>query len=336
MEENDYILNILSGLGLAINEKNNIEIVINYPIFFNKKNMKYEISSDYKINIQPIGSFLSDFLNTDFDNYNDFLNLFNKYSLSLIKHTTFRKIFNCINYSETDFKNKMLNLLIKNKNNYLKLQNQTDMILDYCLLNPNAKAIKFKPIERLYVLRRISPNLILLHENRSTYYSINLFSSYPGKYEKEIYDFLSKRNNEVIDFDLILPNDISSILYKSICSILKQEVYLKKCKNCGKYFIATNKSYNYCDNIAPNQGKKTCRDIGRKNVFENNKNSDPIIVSYYKLYNRKAMMKLRYADIPKYVYDFDKFKRIGKKKLDRYKTKQITPEDFKKWIEKNS
>ncbi len=73
MEENTYILDILSGLGLAINEKNNTEIVINYPIIFNKKSMEFTIDSDYKIFSQPIGTFLADFLNTDFEEYNEFL-----------------------------------------------------------------------------------------------------------------------------------------------------------------------------------------------------------------------------------------------------------------------
>ena len=48
MEENAYIADILSGLGLAINEKNNSEIVINYPINFNKKTMKFVIDANYK------------------------------------------------------------------------------------------------------------------------------------------------------------------------------------------------------------------------------------------------------------------------------------------------
>lgn len=33
MEESSYISDILSGLGLAINEQNNNEIIINYPIY---------------------------------------------------------------------------------------------------------------------------------------------------------------------------------------------------------------------------------------------------------------------------------------------------------------
>ena len=62
MKENDYISDILSGLGLAINEKNNNEIIINYPIILNKKNMEFVLDSNYKLINQTLGTFLSDFL----------------------------------------------------------------------------------------------------------------------------------------------------------------------------------------------------------------------------------------------------------------------------------
>lgn len=336
MEENTYISDILSGLGLAINEKNNSEITINYPINFDKKSMQFHISNNYKITIQSLGSFLSDFLNTDFNNYNEFYKFFNKYSLSLLNYKKLMRVFSGYYCIEEKFKLFIKDLQDKNKNDLIKLQEQTDMILDYCLLNPNSKAINFKPIERLYVLRRISPTLTLLNENKSAYYSVNLFSDFPGETEKQIYEFLSKRKNEVTELDLILPYNISAIIYKSLCSILKEAVYLKNCKNCGKYFIANNKALNYCSNIAPNETKKTCKDIGRKNVFENNKNNDPVLALYYQIYNRKATMKSRNSDIQKYVDDFNKFSQVGKKKLNQYKSGKLSSEDFKNWINRNT
>lgn len=336
MEENTYILDILSGLGLAINEKSNSEIVINYPIKFNKKNMQFVISSSYKVTSQLLGTFLSDFLNASFEEYNDFLNFFIKYSLSLLGYKKLKKVFKDEYCTESDFRNFILDLQNKNKNSLIKLQEQTDMILDYCLVNPSKKAKEFKAIERLYVLRRISPTLTILNENKSAYYSTNLFSEYPGTTEKDIYDFISKRKNKVVEYDLLLPYDISSILYKSICSILKENVYLKSCKNCGKYFIAANKAYNYCENIAPGEAKKTCRLIGRKIAFENAKSNDSILDFYYKIYNRKSMMKSRNPDIAKYTSDFNKFKEIGKEKVSQYKKNKLSAEDFEHWIKKNS
>lgn len=335
MEENSYIQSIISGLGLAINEKNNTEIIINYPIKHDKKSMKFTLSSEYKIISQSLGTFLADFLNTDFEKNNEFTSFFIKYSLSLLDYNKLIKVFKNGDCLENEFINFVVTLHNKNKNKYKKIQEQTDMILDYCLLSPNQKALEFKPIERLYVLRRTSPTLTLLNENKSSYYSTILFSSYPGKSEKEIYDFLSKKKNKVVEYDLILPYDISSILYKSITSILKGNVYLKICKNCNQYFIATNKAYNYCDNIAPGR-VNTCRAIGRRASFKNAKENDAILDLYYKVYNRKSTMRSRNPDIEKYVKDFIKFKDTGKNKVSRYKNGKLSAEDFKDWIKKNS
>lgn len=47
------------------------------------------------------------------------------------------------------------------------------------------------------------------------------------------------------------------------------------------------------------------------------------------------MMKSRNSDIIKYITDFDKFKETGKKKVSQYKNGKLSPDDFKRWIEKN-
>ena len=336
MEENTYISDILSNLGLAINENNNNEIVINYHIIFYKKSMKFTIDSNYKITSQSIGSFLVDFLNTDFEEYNQFFNFFMKYSLALLEYDKLKKLFKDIYCSKHELEQFILSLQNRNKKTYIKLQEQIDMILDYCLSNQNDKYKNYKPIEKLYVLKIISPSLTILYDSKSMYFSTILFSDFPGKTEKEIYSFLSNKKNKIIEFNLILPYNLESILYKSICSILKENVYLKNCKNCGKYFIATNKASTYCSNIAPNELKKTCKDIGRKTAFKNSKNTDPILYSYYKVYNRKYMMKSRYPDIDKYDKDLNKYREIGKKKLKQYKENKLSAEDFEYWIKKNS
>lgn len=335
MEENSYIQSIISGLGLAINEKNNTEFIINYPINYDKKNMKFTISSKYKIISQSLGTFLADFLNTDFEKYDEFFNFFIKYSLSVLNYNKLIKTFKNGYCLENKFNDFVLSLQNRNKNQLKKLQEQTDMILDYCLLSPNKRALGFEPIERLYVLTRTSPILNLLTENKSSYYSTILFSSYPGKSEKEIYDFISKKKNKILEYDLILPYDISSILYKSITNVLKGNVYLKICKNCNQYFIATNKAYNYCDNIAPGE-TKTCRTIGRRISFKNAKENDSVLDFYYKVYNRKSTMKSRNPDIEKYSTDFVKYKETGKKKVSQYKNGKLDAESFKNWIKKNS
>jgi len=333
MEENTYIQEILNSLGLAIDEKNNSEIIINYPIIFVKKSMKYELEKNYKITVQALGSFLVDFLNTDFSNYDDFFNFFIKYSLSLLTFEKIQKLFNDTAISTNELKNFIESIWNKNHSTLTKLQEQVDMALDYCLINPIKKALSFTPIQRLYVLKRISPDLTFLTSSKAAYYKVHLFSSYPGDSENEIYKFLGMKKNTVEELNLILPYDISSILFDSLIAVLNDKVHLKICKNCNKYFIAKNKSTDYCNNVIDGTNK-TCQEIGRLKVFYKQKNNDPALALYYKVYSRKSMMKSRNPDISKYVEQFENYKTIGKKKLEKYKNGQISSEEFMKWITK--
>ncbi len=106
-------------------------------------------------------------ISNTFNKYEDFLYFFSKYSLSLIDYNKMLKLFKESNCEQKKFEDFITDLLNKNKNLFNKLQNQTDIILDYCYLNPNKIANNYKAIERLYVLRRISPNLTLLNENKA-------------------------------------------------------------------------------------------------------------------------------------------------------------------------
>lgn len=336
MQENTYILDILSNLGLAINEENNSEIIINFPIKFDKKNKKYSISKDYNTSTQPLGTFLSDFLNIEFDKENDFYDFFLKYSLSIIEYKKLKTIFVNGECDEENFKTFILDLQNNNLKQLSKLQEQIDKILDYCLINPNKVSAQFSPLERFLVLRLIDTHITLLDENKSYYYTINLVSDYPGETEKEIYNFLSDKKNNITTFDLILPTNLSAIIYKSLLSVFKEKIILKNCKNCGKYFITQNKIINYCSNIAPGETKKTCKSIGRKNSFTTSIENDPLLSLYYKLYHKKSAMKRRYPDIEKYVKDFNNYKKQGKIKLDKYKNNQIESSEFEKWLNKNN
>ena len=217
----------------------------------------------------------------------------------------------------------------------LNLQEQIDMILDYCLVHPNKLAQNFKPIERMYALRRIDASFTILTSNKATFYSFPAFSSNPGKSEEEIYNFLSQKKSKVTELNLILPNNLPVLLYRSLIAVLTEQVYLRICKNCGKYFISSSKLADYCNNLAPNS-KKTCKQIGKFSTFRDNMQNDPALALYYKIYNRKLAMKLRYPDIKKYSSDFDFFKTIGKAKLEKYKKRGISSETFIKWLKKNS
>ena len=167
MNRNEYISSVISNIGFAIDEKKHSEIIVNYRIKLDKKNMKFHIENTYNFLQQPIGSFLADYLNVDFDNFNSFYEFFIKYPLPMFGYDRLMKQFgnNSITTKELE---KILNKNLElNKSKFKKLQTQLDMIIDYCLVNPTKKASNFSPIERLYVLRNIDETLTILYENKA-------------------------------------------------------------------------------------------------------------------------------------------------------------------------
>lgn len=335
MMKNTDLSSVLKNHSFAIDTEKNIEIMVDFPLKIDEKNMKFYLDSDYKITVNTVGTFLSDFLNTDFESYTEFSEFYVNYGSLISEKKDINNYYNIDMNAFNIFKEVASKVLKKHKAKYIELQKQVDMILDYCLLNPNKDAAKFSPIERLYVLERISPGLTILDENKSLSYKAGIFSSFPGETEKDIYNFLSKKKNNVSELNLLIPNSLSELLYISIFYLLKSNIYFKKCKNCLKYFVTTNSQINYCDRIALNYSKKTCRDIGRQASFVNLKNTDPVLNYYHKVYNRKAMMSYRNPDIDQYNVDFKKFKEQGKKKRMQYINNKLSAEEFEKWIKKN-
>lgn len=333
MDENAYIKSILNYIGIAADKKNHAEIIINFPVFYVKKHQEYRIK-EYQIVSQQFGTFFADFINCDFNEKTNYINFFNKYSLSLLSVDKYTKLFKNGTCTENEY-NKFIQTLINNTSKRLiKIQEQLDMILDYTLLNPSNKAKSLSPLQRLYVLERTDETLTILRANKIEYFSLHYFSKNPGYTEKEIIDYLSKNKVQIDSIDCLIPYTIESLLYIQLCDILKEEICFKSCKYCNRYFIAENKKTEYCNNIAPSS-TKTCREIGRKKVYYDLMKKDKALQLYNKIYYRKATMANRYPDIKKYVDDYEHFKRIGKKKVANYKSNIITSEDFISWINKN-
>lgn len=335
MNENMYILEILNGSGIAMNEKNHSEILIYFPLFFDEKKSKFILDTKYKITTEYIGTVLSDFLNTDLENTDDFYSFFIKYYFFFNSYEQIKKYLDKTDYSSNSLKELSLKILQKNKSKLNKLRNQTNKILDYCLLNPNPKYIKYKPIERLSALRRLFPELTILNDHKTQSFNIDMFSSYPGDTEKEFYNFLSKNTNKVKNINLILPENLNSVIYFSLVNVLNEKIKLKKCANCNKYFICYGTTAIYCSNVAPGETIKRCKDIGRKNTFQNNLKNDPVLKKYYRKYNQKSTRASRNSDIISYVEDFENFKIKGLKYKNNYINGKISAEKFNAWIDSN-
>lgn len=334
MADNSLISTVFDNVGFIINEKLNKEIMYFYPLVFDEKKCKYEYRNSYKIFDKPLGTFFAYFLNTNFEQYEEFKDFFMEYTLLLLDKNT-KKDISKKSFSEEEIDTFIKCIYDKNFKRLIKIQQQLDEILDYCIIHPKKKKIDYTPLERLFILQSTQGNLTLLHNTKietSTIYLVNNVEIF-DKTENELYTILADKTNKIDKITINIPISIESILYFTLCQIIENKLKFKICKTCGRYFIAKNSIVNYCDNIAPGSDK-TCKELGRKYAFYKNNESDPLLEKYYKIYYRKSTLARRNPDISEYVKGFNSYKDIGKIKLDDYKKGKISKDDFKKWLDK--
>lgn len=115
-----------------------------------------------------------------------------------------------------------------------------------------------------------------------------------------------------IKFVITVAISISSLL---LISLLNKNI-IKKCKNCGKYFITDNSRINYCNNLF--KDKQTCGDIGNQIAQRIKQENEIIYGKYRKIYAKKAMLVKRNPDIEVYKKDYEKWKKEAKEFMDAF------------------
>lgn len=120
---------------------------------------------------------------------------------------------------------------------------------------------------------------------------------------------------------------------------IQETIWIKKCKNCGKYFIPTNRSdEKYCDNISPQKPDKTCKQYAVKKTYTDSIASDPIknaqshVSNSYMVKRTRAKQKNDLRMINKINKILDKFKNNYDKQLKKYEKKLLSEEEFVQWI----
>lgn len=332
MVDNSYIESVFKSIGIMINEEQNQEILYFFPLVFDEKNSNYQFKNNYSIVAQPLGTYFTDFLNTDFENFDEFKDFFVKYSMTVLGND-YLKIINEGTFSENEYNVFINDIYSKNRNKLIKIQKQLDEILDYCIINPRNRKENYTALDRFLVLQSVHENLTLFRNNKLelvTFYKLaNEKLAY--KNEGEIYELL--KDNTPKKYFVYIPTSIEALIYFLLCNIVENKLHLKVCKNCNKYFLTSNAKTSYCDNIALGSDK-TCKEIGRNLSFQNSIENDTLLKRYYKIYYKKSVLARRYPDIQEYIKDFNNYKKFEKNKIAAYKANKISEEEFNTWLDK--
>lgn len=152
--------------------------------------------------------------------------------------------------------------------------------------------------------------------------------SYSRKYQEigknSEYDLLDtlKEKNMVLSMSVTHKStDLSSICYAILEELSKTPNYpIKKCQNCGMYFIPTSKVDEiYCD--YPKENSKPCRDLGAFQSYTERLKQNKSMGEYRRTYQQKFMQVRKNKDNKKLTQDFETWKKQAKEKINDTKKK---------------
>lgn len=124
-----------------------------------------------------------------------------------------------------------------------------------------------------------------------------------------------------------------SAYYFCLLYFIENNIPIKICKNCGKYFIPENRNSSiYCNRIY--KDKKTCKEIGANIAYNEKLKKDEVNALYRKTLSAKKMLANRNPDIPMYLEKYEKWKTEANQFKQDLKNGNKTEEEFKLWIEK--
>ena len=284
-----------------------------------------------KIYEQPnkIGSIVLDFIQKDLKEMSYFI--FRFYGFQTLLTEKERKEILALNPNEMEeLDNKMEALYSKYQKEFKSFKNQIIDIFEDCLFNEKKELKDLSPLEKLYIFvntKNVEEYPILKYNEFNKVIKINKDTSKIT--EKELIRSIKDKDNNRYGIKEIYEIDnFYNLLFLELYFILQEKTYLKKCKNCGKYFLTTNSAVIYCDNVFADN--KTCREIGASKVFTKNLEKDEAYNLYRKVYKKKqALAKSKGGT---FEIEYNLFKNQGKDKKNAYKLKEITKEEFMKWI----
>lgn len=342
---------INSKLHISINTRENLNHIT--LLYGDSKKLHYytldELSNYHffikdHLSFYRTGTNLIDFINTDFSNFDEYFVWFTKFFTSYIKYfeeTDIKKlkIDKSYSYNEIETLAKKYFKIIKKDTE--KVQAIYSEFVDYIFNKHSMENSRNMTNQmRFYIyytshFKTLKPYVTDFQIDNAFNYKI--FPEYLEKSEDKLLEFFTTGQHFADVYSDIgaTSSNIYTILYITLFQFVEENNFIiKKCKNCGKYFITYNPRVNYCDNLF--KGTQTCKDIGNQIAQRIKQENDKVYGKYRKIYSKKAMLVKRNPDIEIYKKDYENWKKEARKFMDDIRNEKKTYEEFDKWLEDNN
>jgi|GEM_PF-4276802 len=240
--------------------------------------------------------------------------------------------------------------IIKFRDEILKIksiQNEFKEMIDFCLDVDNETFYGLEPIKRLYIYNRMRSDyteyLFSLEDALSVYFSPKVDSPpldlkfRPSKTYNinKMVESMRKIPCELTEY--IAVDSISQACYFEFINMIKNNILVRKCRYCGKYFVLTNRiDAEFCNRI-PEGSVKSCKEIGPIKRYMEKVKANPAKELYQKAYkNNNRLLNLK--KISHESYDswkkeaLEKMKNVNESIKENQNDKERLLDEFEKWL----
>lgn len=309
---------------------------------------KYIVYNDYKCykqvyNLRQVnkelnlGEQLCDYMNTDFhseDSFNAFIKkysitfFFNEYrtgfkEIELTKeelNDNIKQVFAYIDGSFNRFHDGLVSdvLYIYNMSGLVELEELTPYQRFFAMVNSDrfSQAVKFFDKEKTKI-------------NFKATEWISGFNFYA---REDVTQEIAKK--DIVNTPFFYEcKDITQALIIELSILAHNNIEIKKCKNCGKFFVPSSRSDElFCDNIFENN--KTCKEIGYFKVKQKAIHENEVLRMYRNVYQKLLLRVRRNPDNMDYARDFEFFKDDNIQMRNALERNEITEEKYLEWLKK--
>jgi hypothetical protein len=207
--------------------------------------------------------------------------------------------------------------------------------LEFCMDGTSNEDYKqLSPIERLYIYEQWRKS----KGEQPLYFETDTFSSRLVISEDiltdenfsidELADQLRKRKLQIAEMT-VLPTGWALMRFE-LMKIISQGVPIRKCANCGRFFILDGRSdIEYCSRPLADQPGKTCQDVGALNKYMDKVHADPIRKEFHKAYKRNHS-RVRVDTMTQ--TEFLEWSDEAREKRDQCIAGVLSKDEFMEWV----
>lgn len=128
-------------------------------------------------------------------------------------------------------------------------------------------------------------------------------------------------------------NVLVQVAVVSFDELARRKKILRKCANCGHWFVPENRSDTlYCDRISPQEPTMDCKTYASQRLWYQKQKQDDLAVLSRNILSAKGMLAKRNPDIPAYQRSYDYFRTERLKWKKAVETGEVTREAYREWL----